>query len=603
MLALSVLLTILLPALLGTVAMYRLCPFRSRKGLAAAGVTVGLMVFTWLNFLTAQSGGITWTSIIVALILQSLLTWIFRKQSPIPDTLSQDIMPGTIQLGLVALCIFAGLIFSKIFTADANGLHTHRWLGGSDLSTHLSMISSFAFGNKMLPDNPYYSGVPLFYPYLPNFYAALIWFTSGNMELALKLPGIIFGIVSVILIFEWTLHLTHSAQAAFLAPILFLFNGSLGWLYGLDHFATQNWDKNIFLVNHIQSLLNQRSLIVGLPLFILILSLWQTHTQQVHPRKLYLTAAITGLLPMIHAHSMLCLFFFLMVYTIASRPRELIGPLLTIGLLWLPQVLFLAGILSPQIPTTETLSHQFLKFHPGWMATENLFWFWIKNTSLWIPLGLGSLFLLRKNRQLLLLNLAGWLIFILANLFDFAPYTWDNTKLFFYWLLALTPAIAVAIIPHRKSLLWITPAVLLILNLTGFFDVNRYLFSKPDFNFFDTEDLSLGNWIRENTPKNSIFVLFPKRNNPLIVSGRRAFLGASNMEMFGLKSKDRFIENMLMGRGKPEAKALIEHFGINYFLLGPEEKNLGFNEDFMKAMGPKVFETQNVQVFKIETPK
>jgi len=601
--ALSLLVTILLPALLGIVAIYRLCPFRSRKGLAAAGTTVGLTLFTWLNFLTAQSGGMTWTSIALALILQSLLTWVFRKQTPIPEAHPPNILPRAIQLGLAALCIFAVLIFSKFYIQDATGLHTHLWLGGSDLSTHLSMISGFAFGNKMLPDNPYYSGVPLFYPYLPNFYAALIWFTSGNMEMALKLPEIVFGVVSVILLFEWTLNLTNSTQAAFLAPILFLFNGSFGWIYGLDHFATQNWNQNIFLVNHIQSLLNQRSLIVGLPLFILILSLWQTHTQHVHQKKLYLTAAIAGLLPMIHAHSMLCLFFFLVVFAMGCRRRDILGPLLTIGLLWLPQVLFLAGILTPHTSTADTLGQHILKFHPGWMAKENYFWFWIKNTSLWIPLGLWSFFLLRKNRNLRLLNLTGWLIFILANLFDFAPYPWDNTKLFFYWLLALTPAIARGMIPSRKNLLWITPVLLLTLNLTGFFDVSRYLFSKPDFIFFDAEDLSLGKWIRENTPKNSIFVLFPKRNNPLIVSGRRAFLGATNMEMFGLKSKDRFVENMLMGRGKPEAKALIAHFGINYFLLGPEEKSLGFNEDFMKTMGPKVFETQNVRVFKIELPK
>src|SRR5262249_2611876 len=80
-----------------------------------------------------------------------------------------------------------------------------------------------------------------------------------------------------------------------------------------------------------------------------------------------------------------------------------------------------------------------ITWRPGWLATNtNWFYFWAKNIGLYIILGpFAFLYFFYRQRSLALLTLAGMVPFIAANLFQFAPWDWDNTKIFApAWIIA-----------------------------------------------------------------------------------------------------------------------------------------------------------------------
>src|SRR5260370_10591233 len=87
-------------------------------------------------------------------------------------------------------------------------------------------------------------------------------------------------------------------------------------------------------------------------------------------------------------------------------------------------------------------------FQPGWLSPANLYrdgpivaawnfgWFWIKNTSLLIPLMIAAHFLRRwfvTNFPIWFTPM--WLWFIVPNLIVLQPWPWDNTKFFIFWAL------------------------------------------------------------------------------------------------------------------------------------------------------------------------
>ena len=75
----------------------------------------------------------------------------------------------------------------------------------------------------------------------------------------------------------------------------------------------------------------------------------------------------------------------------------------------------------------DKMSHEFLKWHPGWMANQykmNSLVFWWKNWGMFFALILLSIWETKYYRHPVVIG--GILIFILSNLFLFSPWDWNN---------------------------------------------------------------------------------------------------------------------------------------------------------------------------------
>ncbi|MGB8507235.1 MAG: hypothetical protein WCD76_02420, partial [Pyrinomonadaceae bacterium] len=118
---------------------------------------------------------------------------------------------------------------------------------------------------------------------------------------------------------------------------------------------------------------------------------------------------------------------------------------------------------------------QFFGREFGWdHGTANVFWFWLKNTGLFIPL-LAAALLWRGRasivpRRLLLFYLPFVLCFVIPNLFKLSPWVWDNIKVLFYWWVASAPLVALLLARlWRGGKAWRAcgVAALLVLTLAG----------------------------------------------------------------------------------------------------------------------------------------
>jgi hypothetical protein len=118
---------------------------------------------------------------------------------------------------------------------------------------------------------------------------------------------------------------------------------------------------------------------------------------------------------------------------------------------------------------TANKTRTFIGREYGWdHGDQNIIWFWLKNTGLFIPLLLAAIALLihksrvfgaRSNdeteaetadfgsqttnyKNLLLFWLPFALCFIVPNLVRLAPWIWDNIKVLIYWFVASVPIVA-----------------------------------------------------------------------------------------------------------------------------------------------------------------
>jgi hypothetical protein len=64
-------------------------------------------------------------------------------------------------------------VFSRAVIEDRGGISTGLLNNFGDLPFHLSVITSFAFGNNFPPEDPTYAGVRFTYPFISDFVSAM----------------------------------------------------------------------------------------------------------------------------------------------------------------------------------------------------------------------------------------------------------------------------------------------------------------------------------------------------------------------------------------------------------------------------------------------
>jgi len=284
----------ILPILLGGWLVAPFHGFRGKRGWFAAGCVAGITLFTVFSFLVSWIGGsISWISIFLPLVLLFAGGFLVRKMGKEEkgDKISKDSFSpsqGFIWFRRV-IFIVLGLILidsmREVMHLNRHGLAVGFIKNFGDLGFHFHLITSFLFGDNFPPENPIFSGYPLRYPFLCDYYSSIFWFATGSMEGSVEIPGMVLGLSLLILFYQWVLQLTGSSLAGVLASLLLFLNGSMGWIYWFkDLFDRQikNWlprnysmipDQNLEWPNLLHALfVPQRGLQFAFPLVVLSLS-------------------------------------------------------------------------------------------------------------------------------------------------------------------------------------------------------------------------------------------------------------------------------------------------------------------------------------------
>jgi hypothetical protein len=335
-------------------------------------------------------------------------------------------------------------------------------------------------------------------------------------------------------------------------------------------------------------------------------------------RPMLAAGLVAGLLPLVHAHSFVvmmlmgaCLAVLQGACVLASGGEgktvdesEPSSTLSKVWEAWRPWVVFASAACVLAVPQmlwatrgSSVEASRFFGWEFGWgHAQENVVWFWIKNTALFIPLLVAALAWRGREpvvpRRLLFFYLPFALCFIVPNVYRLSPWVWDNIKVLFYWWVASAPLIALLLarLWSRREL-WLRAVVVLLLlaqTAAGGLDVWRAAVGT-ERREFDADGLAFAELIKSKTPPRALILHAPVYNDPVYLTGRRTFLGyPGHVWSHGLNYDRREAELKRIYAGGADAAQLVEANGIEYVVVGPIERaemkryGVALNESFFK---------------------
>jgi hypothetical protein len=302
-------------------------------------------------------------------------------------------------------------------------------------------------------------------------------------------------------------------------------------------------------------------------------------------RRMIAAGVVAGLIPLVHAHTFVVVMGVGGCIALLQRHwRDWITFAVVASLIALPQMWW-------STHNSAVDAGKFFEWHFGWdHGQENVIWFWLKNTGLFIPLTIAAILWRRDkqalvSRRLLIFFLPFTLCFIVPNVMKMAPWIWDNIKVLFYWWLASAPLVALVLVRlwrqggGKRAL-----AVVLFacLTLAGALDVSAIVLRSKQYEIFNAQGIRFAELIKNGTPPRAVVIHAPVHNHPVFLTGRRSLMGyPGHVWTHGLEFGPRESEIRRVYTGAPDAVPILRKYGVAYAVVGPLERNvMSVNEQF-----------------------
>lgn len=320
-------------------------------------------------------------------------------------------------------------------------------------------------------------------------------------------------------------------------------------------------------------------------------------------KRMIAAGAVAGLLPLVHAHSFIAVMGVGGCLALINWKR------------WRDWILFFAVASAIAVPQLLWSTHHsavsttnFIGFEFGWgHGTDNILWFWLKNTGLFIPLLIAALIWKRDEylvtRRLMLFYLPFTLCFIVPNIVRLAPWIWDNVKILFYWWIGSAPLVALLLARLWQGKTWnrvLAAALLVVLTAAGALDVYALAAGRDDYGEFDRDGVAFAEKIREQTAPRAMILHAPIHNTPIFLTGRRSLMGyPGHIWTHGIAFGEREAEIKRIYAGALDAPYLLAKYQVDYVAVGPTEKAaLKVNEEFFKRYR-KVIEVGGYSLYQV----
>ncbi|HEV2989135.1 MAG TPA: hypothetical protein VG759_11895 [Candidatus Angelobacter sp.] len=614
------------------------------------GASTGLALLATIGFALASFLGMGRTTILVAsgclaLPLLLLLSRNYRSNMLMEiKTTAQSFWvavnrPSRTKIACfifyVFIAVLLGLVFGRAVFEKPDGIYTGMANNLGDLPMHMQVIHSFTEGHNFPVQDPTYAGLRFTYPLLSDVLSAMLAKAGATIGQAMWLQGMILALAMTGLMHGWTLSLTGSRRAGFIAPLLLIFSGGLGWwqifqdirnsesgllplLANLPHDYTIMSSSIFRWGNSLTSLfVPQRSFLLGLPLAILIFHQWwlclNSSSAESPPQAasglrcgpgMAAAGVCAGMLPLIHAHSFAVVFGAAACLAILFRAW------------WRDWLLFFGIALAVALPQIFWLSHstgvnaqKYLGWQLGWdRAGDNAFWFWFVNTGFFIPLLMAAIFWRRAgyqpSKRLLSFYSPFLLFFIVPNVMKLAPWIWDNIKVLFYWYVASIPLVACLLahwLKQKSKFRWMAVGLLATLLLSGALDILRIITNTVELREFTRDGMATAKLITQIAPPQAVVLHAPAYDSPVFLTGRRSLLGFTGwIWSRGLDSSQRENDIRTIYIGGPDAPALLERYHVDYAMIGPQERYFApINQEFWSHY-PLMSRIGEYQLYKIE---
>jgi hypothetical protein len=615
--------------LLGIGLVKKTLPFADGVERVFWGTAVGVLLSSWAGYLISR---VLFEMNYAALIFLTAAIWIaaffmFRqsfaqvRQFDFARVLRENRL--LITLFLILLPIFFYFFYVGMFRAKEDGLYLTAMTWG-DFTLHAAITNSFLYAKNFPPMYLLIPGEPLRYPFLPDFHAAIFLKFGWSLWASFAVTAFVSAIALIGTFYCFARRLADSKFSAFLASLLFFFNGGFGFLkfykdwsesgksffgyfFEMKENYTDMFYEGVRFVNLITHGVNpQRTLLYGMPVAFVVLALfaivWKDWTESEDKDKwrgwenLFFAGFLTGLLPLYHVHSYMAVglisgFLFL------ARPR------LSWFIFWLPAVL----LALPQIfgGGGHFSSSGFIQYNLGWThgGDQNFIVYLLLNFGLPLLLVFPALIAASKYLRTFYIPFAA--IFVFCFIFRISPNNFDNIKLLYYCYAATAIVIAVWLnkLARMSKARFLLIPIVLICAASGILGLVRE--TKLISRVFSPEEIEAGNFSRDQTAPRSLFLTGQNHNPALSLAGRQILLGGDfwitshgyKKEMYDAINED--VKEMY--KGTPKTEALLEKYKVDYVYISSNERNELFaNENYFSSHHALVFKNSGVSIYKIQ---
>lgn len=586
---------------------------------------VGTLLGTWASFALAATLGYGW--IVPFFSAASLLLIIDRKWiythlvASIPTAVRRE------HIGLFIFFALQLIIFTPLFVSHM--LHQQnggQWSGGStwgDLAFHVTFIRQFARQEVFDLTSPIYSQVQSNYPFLLNFLSGVLFRNGFSLQFSLLITGLTIFIATNLLWYAALQRILGKARAIWVSSCIFFANGGLGFLlayqeYKQSHHSfisfllnqTKNYthieDQRLFWSNVVVDLfLPQRTLILGFAIFIIFF--WLVGYLLHHPKRTSLIwtlmLALTALTPLVHTHTFLTLVGVLVCITsYLLYKKQLRIQFVTI------RVAYFLVITIPQI-AWQTLNtntaHSFISFRPGWYKEngQSLIAFWVENMGVGILFFVDSLIWLSvtfKKKTIVKIYLLSLLaLFGIANVIQFQPFLFDNTKfmIFGYFAVAVTMGLVVSELSFRK--VWIIWLLVPISMFSGILAIIRE--GTTHWQMASEDVIAQCEQMKELLPPMAIVLTADTHTHPIpflvgnpVVMGYRGWLWSHG---FNYLETEQDVKKMFAGT--PEARELFKKYSVSFVYISQLEREQFQVNDAYFAQFPVVYERSKIRIYAV----
>jgi hypothetical protein len=142
--------------------------------------------------------------------------------------------------------------------------------------------------------------------------------------------------------------------------------------------------------------------------------------------------------------------------------------------------------------------------------------------------------------------------------------------------------------------------VVLSLTLAGALDVWRVASNGFAARVFDRDGIEFADIVSRNTEARALIVHAPTYNHPVVLTGRRSFMGyPGHVWSHGLDPGPRQADITTIYAGGAKSRELLGRYRIDYVVVGPLERlQMPVNDLFFERY-PKAAETRGYRLYRI----
>ena len=433
-----------------------------------------------------------------------------------------------------------------------------------DTPLHYEIIESINNGN-FPPEMPNYAGNSMTYHYFVDFHTAILEKVYGFLPKLLPLLNA--GFILVFALAIYSLAREHGKRAATFATIIAVFGWGLSYLGFFSALTSGQFDSSqnymyqygdfFGLPPMLDNLLQQRPLLIGLPVFAFVLTLLRGMENK---NRILLAGIVIGLLFPFHSVSFLCAYvaYFVSLLLNSRHFKRHHLYFLVSAVIALPFLVSSSSSVSIVTAPLWALSY----------LTVNPVLFYIANLG--IPFLLSFAFITKVKGDFL--KFVFVILFLIPNLVSVTPNAWDMYKFFIFAWVPIAVLSGAALTKIRKSI----ALILLLLSVLATASVIVYNVGTS-YQAASWDEYNLGMWVRSNTEEQAVFLTYYSIHcPPTMIGGRLRVASYVNWAYgHGVPYDDvqqRLADVDIAYTGiEEDLRQVIEAFNVTYIYVGTDE--------------------------------